>query len=157
MMGAVKGLPSAGTAGGIRETKLYGISNTGLVSTKYIATKVTSDPYVFLSKKEPGGQIMSHVEEVKLNLGEAAEAIIKAGGAVRDTAVKTIDSIVDNNRKLRDNNTKLTESINVFLKTATKPEYLKAISDVERLASALEKIADLEKAGILNKLAAVIK
>ena len=38
-----------------------------------------------------------------------------------------------------------------------KPEYLKAISDVERLAIALEKIADLEKAGILNKLAAVIK
>ena len=156
-MSVVKGLPKDGTAGEIRQVLMNGVSETGLYSTEFVRNKVIADPYVYLSKSEPGGKVMKHVEEVTLNLGEAAQAIIKAGANVRNTADKTIEDIVGHNRKLRDNNTKLTDSINVFLKTATKPEYLKAINDVERLSLALEKIADLEKAGILNKLAAVIK
>jgi len=156
-MGAITGLPRGFTAGELRESREHGISNTGVVSVKYVENKIQQDPYMYLSKLEPGGQVMNKVEEVVLNLSEASNAIIKAGSTVRESAKTTIDSITDNNRKLRENNTKLTDSINVFLKTATKPEYAKAINDMERLASALEKIAELEKAGILNKLAAVIK
>lgn len=156
-MGAVKGLPRGFTAGELRESKAHGVSNTGVVSVAYVDKRVQSDPYVYLEKREPGGQVVDKVEETVLKLSEASEAIIKAGSTVRESAKTTIESITDNNRKLRDNNTKLTDSINVFLKTATKPEYAKAINDMERLASALEKIAELEKAGILNKLAAVIK
>ena len=156
-MSAIKGLPRGMTAGEMRQAKQQGFSESGTYSVEYLSRKVESEPYMYLLKTEPGGKVVNHVEEVKVNLSEAADAMIKAGTAVRDTAVQTIASITDNNRKLRDNNTRLTDSINVFLKTATKAEYLKAINDVERLATALEKIADLEKAGILNKLAAVIK
>jgi len=156
-MSAIKGLPRGITAGEMRQAKRQGFTESGAYSIAYLSRRVESEPYMYLLKTEPGGKVMNHVEEVKVNLSEAAEAMIKAGTAVRDTAVQTIASITDNNRKLRDNNTRLTDSINVFLKTATKAEYIKAINDVERLATALEKIADLEKAGILNKLAAIVK
>jgi molybdopterin converting factor small subunit len=156
-MSVVKGLPRDGTAGEIRQAHLKGWAETGLFSVEAVYKMAVTDPYAYLDKMEPGGKVMSKVEEVVENLGEAAKAITKAGGHVRDTANQTIALITDNNRKLRDNNTKLTDSINVFLKTANKPEYIKAINDMERLATALEKIAELEKNGILNKLAAVIK
>ncbi len=156
-MSAVKGLPTGFTAGEMREAKRNGYSESGVYTKAYVNNKVVSDPYVFLNKSEPGGKVMDKVEETVSSLNEAATAIIKAGSTVRSTAEQTIETITVSNRKLRDNNSKMADSINVFLKTATKPEYLKAINDIERLATALEKIAELERTGILSKLSAVIK
>ena len=156
-MSVVKGIPRDATAGQLREAKLKGMSESGIWSVEAVKNMAVTEPYAYLSKTEPGGKVMNKTEEVVNNLTEAAVAITKAGGVVRDTANATIDSMTDSNRKLRENTNKLTDSIGVFLKTANKPEYIKAINDMERLAAALEKIAELEKAGILNKLAAVVK
>lgn len=156
-MSAVKGLPRDATAGQLRETTHKGFSESGVWTVEHIRRMVVTDPCAYLTKLEPGGQVVSKVEDVVENLNEASNAIIKAGGVVRDTAIQTIDSITDSNRKVRENTNKLSDSIGVFLKTANRPEYIKAINDMERLASALEKIAELEKAGILNKLSAIVK
>ena len=156
-MSVVKGLPRDVTAGQLREAKLKGFSESGIYTVEAVKHMAVTDPYAYFNKSEPGGKVMNKVEEVIDNLNEASSAVMKAGKTVRETALSTIESMTDNNRKLRDNTNKLTDSIGVFLKTANNPAYVKAINDIERLAGALEKIAELEKAGILNKLAAVVK
>jgi len=150
-------IPRGFTSGELSQIKKRGYSDKGSMSVEALYLHSVKSWGEYFSKTEPGGQVMNAAEKIAEDLRIASESICNAGRLVKETSEVAIREMIESGRKVRDQNTKLSESINSFLKTAQKPEFTKAIADAERLASALEKIAELEKTGTLSKLAALIK
>lgn len=146
------------TAGQLLQIEKNGFTDDGqFYKASSVENFILTNPEICLSKKEPAVQARSQSEKMIDDLSEVASALRKVGMTVNIAANETIKTMIDSGGKIRDQNTKLASSIESFLKTARSPDFKRAIDDAERLAAALEKIAALDKAGSLGKLANLLK
>jgi hypothetical protein len=149
------------TAGALRQAKQRGWStNTrdgGIFSTAYVKKLVVHNTADYLTKREPLGQYMEALEQAKQTSTELTEAISSQMRQMVDAASVGSKAMMEVSAKLRDSAEKMGTAMNKFSAIANNTKFAETAKQAESLVNSLERLADLQKSGLLDKVMAAMK
>ena len=111
----------------------------------------------YYSRKEPGGIVMSKMEQQTLEMERAEEALTSAIHKFVESAKVSEKNIKQTSGKIRDSVDKLAGAIQKLMSIANSSDFGKTVEQAESLVSALERLADLENSGKLDRIMDAMK
>jgi hypothetical protein len=144
------------TAGALRELKRDGFTRAagGWFSQDFLSNNllVGNNFDLYLSKNEPLGEFMNKAEITKENIDNVSDAIRKASVNMVETAREANKQLNDASGKMRDGTEKLSVAIEKMMKIAGRADFANTVKITESFVSSLERLAELEEKGLLDKV-----
>lgn len=95
---------------------------------------------------------MSNLDTAKDRIDETTEAIRVSAVKMVETAREANKTMNDVSGKMRDGSEKLAVAIDKMMKIAGRGDFAETVRLTESLVSSLERLADLEQRGLLDKV-----
>jgi uncharacterized phage infection (PIP) family protein YhgE len=141
------------TAGALRQIKKQG--NTTAAGRRHALDRVynmATDAGVYLRENEPLGKYMTVLEKTNQDAKELTQALLKSTNAMVEQARDAHKQMQDINGKLRDGAEKLGLAMEKFNRVAGNTNFAETAKQAESLVSSLERLAELEASGMLDKV-----
>jgi len=141
------------TAGALRQVKRHGATTAAggwcLLDDAYEQASKTS---IYLKPNEPLGGYMTALKEASKDATEMTEALVKNINVMVDQAREASKRLNDCSGKMRDGADKLNSAIEKFNKVAGNTNFAETAKQAESLVNSLERLAELEASGKLDKV-----
>lgn len=142
------------TSGGLREVKEkgYTTASKGYFDIEFIKRDLIDNPDLYFKRTEPAGIFMSKLEESEKQINEAATAIWTASHKLVENAKEANKQMSDVTGKFRDGTEKLSSAIDKLMKVVDRGDFAETVGLTKSLVDSLERLADLEEKGLLDKV-----
>jgi soluble cytochrome b562 len=142
------------TAGALQQLKQQGYTTAsgGLFSKKLLDDITTNGGKTFFEPIEPAGIFMSKLDQVQDQIKDTTDAIQKASHTLVETARDANKSMTDVSGKMRDGADKLAFAIDKMMKVTGRGDFAHVVALTESLVDSLERLAELEQKGLLEKV-----
>jgi ABC-type transporter Mla subunit MlaD len=141
------------TAGALRQIKQQGYTTAaGGWHALDLVYNMATDASVYLRENEPLGKYMTVLEKTNQDAKELTQALLKSTNAMVEQARDAHKQMQDINGKLRDGAEKLGLAMEKFNRVAGNTNFAETAKQAESLVSSLERLAELEASGMLDKV-----
>ena len=145
------------TSGILREIKAQGYSTAGggLWSKEFVINSVKNIPADFGSykaKNEPLGEYMNAMEQTAKEIESVTDAISRNTAMMVERAKEATRQVNDVSGKMRDGAEKLGAAMEKFAKISGNANFAETAKTAESLVNSLERLAELEKSGVLDRV-----
>lgn len=143
------------TSGMLREIRQQGWTGAkgGLFAESFVdrlSNQIkTSD---FSKKTHPLGEFIAMTKETIDQIDELTFALQRARTSMVDAAKDANKSVIDISRHMRENSEKLGAALEKFSKITANTNFAETVKQAESLVSCLERLAELERSGSLEKI-----
>lgn len=111
----------------------------------------------YYAKKEPGGIVMSKMQEQTHEMEKAEKALTASIAKFVESAKVSEKNIRQTSGKIRDSSDKLSAAIQKFMTLTNSSDFGKTVEQAESLVSSLERLAALECSGKLDRVMAAMR
>ena len=145
------------TSGAIKDLTLNGFTTAcgGVFSEKYL-TRALTNPRTCMalitSPSEPTGKFMNTLPTLEDQISNSATAVNSAIVKLSDAADTAKDKLHGVSGKLRDGAEKLSVAIDKVMTVSGRKDYAEVVRLTESLVNSLERLAELEQKGLLDKV-----
>ena len=141
------------TAGAMRQIKQNGHTTAaGGWHSMHNVHNLAAEASLYLNEREPLGKYMSVLEKTKEDAEALTDALLKSTTAMVEQARESYKQLNDVNGKMRDGAEKLGLAIDKFNKIAGNASFAETARQAESLVNSLERLAELEKSGMLDRV-----
>ena len=145
------------TSGALKDLTLKGFTSAcgGVFSQEYFDGALTDSRTcikLITSPTEPTGKFMSTLTSLEDQISSSANAVNSAIHKLNDAADTAKDKLHGVSGKLRDGAEKLSVAIDKVMTVSGRKDYAEVVRLTESLVSSLERLAELEQKGLLDKV-----
>lgn len=128
-----------------------------MFATSYVRAIATQDMASYLNKREPLGKYMEALEQTRKTAAELTESISAQTRKMVDEAAAGAKAMAEVSAKLRDSAEKMGTAMTKFAAIANNTKFAESAKQAESLVTSLERLAELQRSGLLDKVMAAMK
>lgn len=145
----------------MRQLKTQGhtTASGGLFSKDYLNHLLSDETLssTLRLKREPLGVFMSQLENVAKQIEETAAAVSTQSNALVSAAQIASKQMMEVSAKMRDSAEKMSTAMVKFAAIANNTKFAESAKTAESLVNSLERLAELQRTGMLDKVMAAMK